>query len=277
MDISQVKTIIANLQSLSHAEYFKVLAQIKEFLVGAQKQLSDDDIENLSRSNIDDTQDIAQGERKRTAKDWIKDNLLGRTVKTIDGKVVHFNSKDTVGHIAYNVKRSDILVKCLPYIPQVFAKGEFMGRELSDHDRADKSIIAFHPYRKWIELKNGYKVFAEVQACERKNESDLFYAGYNLKALKKVASPSHFDSVVDNTKWLSLGYMATYENNNLQFDKIQDDIAINNDLPLLILVIKDETGKVIFDLENSIDELDEGWELKTTQSTIFNRTNIKPT
>ncbi len=116
-----------------------------------------------------------------------------------------------------------------------------MGRELSDHDRADKSIIAFHPYRKWIELKNGYKVFAEVQACERENESDLFYAGYNLKALKKVASPSRFDSVADNTKWLSLGFMATYENSNPQFDKAQDDVTTNNELPLLLLIIKDET------------------------------------
>ena len=116
-----------------------------------------------------------------------------------------------------------------------------MGRELSDHDRADKSIIAFHPYRKWIELKNGYKVFAEVQACERENESDLFYAGYNLKALKKVASPSRFDSVADNTKWLSLGFMATYENSNPQFDKAQDNVTTNNELPLLLLIIKDET------------------------------------
>ena len=116
-----------------------------------------------------------------------------------------------------------------------------MGRELSDHDRADKSIIAFHPYRKWIELKNGYKVFAEVQACERENESDLFYAEYNLKALKKVASPSRFDSVADNTKWLSLGFMATYENSNPQFDKAQDDVTTNNELPLLLLIIKDET------------------------------------
>jgi hypothetical protein len=126
-------------------------------------------------------------------------------------------------------------------IPKIFAKGEFMGRELSDHDRADKSIIAFHPYRKWIELKNGYKVFAEVQACERENESDLFYAGYNLKALKKVASPSRFDSVADNTKWLSLGFMATYENSNPQFDKAQDNVTTNNELPLLLLIIKDET------------------------------------
>ncbi|WP_147285183.1 hypothetical protein [Moraxella atlantae] len=253
--------------------------ELQRLLLAQQTDvLTDDDIEQLSKIDIDDTQDMGQGARKRTAKDWIRDNLLGKTVKTIDGKVVHFNSKDTIGHITYNVKRNDILVKCLPYIPQIFAKGEFMGRELSDHDRADKSIIAFHPYRKWVELKNGYKVFAEVQACERENESDLFYAGYNLKALKKVASPSHFDSVMDNTKWLSLGFMATFNGNNSpQFDKLQDDITTNDVLPLLILMVKDEAGKVVYDLEKGIDDLAEGWELQATQTPIFNRQGVKPT
>ena len=106
----------------------------------------------------------------------------------------------------------------------------------------------------------------------------MFYAGYNLKALKKVASPSHFDSVMDNTKWLSLGFMATFNGNNSpQFDKLQDDITTNDVLPLLILMVKDEAGKVVFDLEKGIDDLAEGWELQATQNPIFNRQGVKPT
>lgn len=285
-----IQDILAKLPTLNNREYFLALDELQRLLLAQQTDvLTDDDIEQLSKIDIDDTQDMGQGARKRTAKDWLKDHLLGKTVRTIDGKIVHFNSEDTVGHISFNVRRNATLVQCMPFIPQVFAKGEFVGREHSEHTRADDSIIAFHLYQKWIKLKNGYQVYAQVQACERKNQQGLFYAGYNLKALDKkrtifdnmvlgVATPSHQNGNSDSTTLANAQATTTLgKKSTTQFDKLQDDITTNDVLPLLILMVKDEAGKVVYDLEKGIDDLAEGWELQATQTPIFNRQGVKPT
>ncbi len=223
-----------------------------------QSALNDDDIERLSQIDIDVQDDSTKGERKRTAREWIRGNLLGKTVRTVDGKIVHFNSNDTIDHISYNAmsSRNSIVTMCIPFVPVIFAKGEFVGRELPNHSRVDKSIKAFHLYRKWIKLKNGYQVNAEVQACERDGEKALFYAGYNLKALdkKKVVFDSlpyqglhPADNVKNDTAPQNVDkHKTTFDYDNLMLDKMQDDIATNT-MPLRILQVLDENGNDITD------------------------------
>lgn len=223
-----------------------------------QPALNDDDIERLSQIDIDVQDDSTKGERKRTAREWIRGNLLGKTVRTVDGKIVHFNSNDTIDHISYNAmsSRNSIVTMCIPFVPVIFAKGEFVGRELPNHSRVDKSIKAFHLYRKWIKLKNGYQVNAEVQACERDGEKALFYAGYNLKALdkKKVVFDSlpyqglhPADNVKNDTAPQNVDkHKTTFDYDNLMLDKMQDDIATNT-MPLRILQVLDENGNDITD------------------------------
>ena len=152
----------------------------------------------------------------------------------------------------------------------------------------DSSIIAFHLYQKWIKLKNGYQVYAQVQACERKNQQGLFYAGYNLKALDKkrtifdnmvlgVATPSHQNGNSDSTTLANAQATTTLgKKSTTQFDKLQDDTS-NHVLPLLILMIKDEMGRVVFDLENGIDEIDDRLAFQAIQSPVFVREGLKPT
>lgn len=286
MDISQAKALIASLPTLSHVEYFKAMASLKEFMAGVAKSknsllpnfdfgeyvkqvnapttLSDDDIVKLSQFDIDVAEDSSKGERKKTAKEWIRANLLGKTVKTVDGKVVHFNSEDTLDHVSFNAMRSrnGFIAKCVPFIPQIFAKGEYMGLgdldDLHQARRKDQSIQNFHLYQKWVKVSLGqkkYDVLAQTQACERFNErkNELFFAGYNLKVLEKKKV---FDSLLETGLHHADQTTKTLNNNMPQFDKMQDDVTTNNELPLLVLIVKDEAGKVIFDLENGIDELE---------------------
>ena len=213
---------------------------------GKDWELSDEAIDALSQQTIDLTDATSKSERKKVAKKWMQDNLLGKSVKTSDGKVVVFNSKDTVDHVAFNVmrSRSHFVAMSIPFIPQVFAKGEFVGRKQPDHDRKDESIQAFHLYRKWCKLKNGYEVFVEVQACERQGKKELFYVGYNLKTLDKIkaASPPQNQTMLDDL--LETGSITAFDNDNLQFDRMQE---LEGFAPLRILAIKDENGELLTD------------------------------
>ncbi|MDO4440579.1 MAG: hypothetical protein Q4B81_00165 [Moraxella sp.] len=233
--------------------------------------LSDDDIERLSQIKIDVQDDSSKGERKRTAKEWMKENLLGKSVRTVDNKLVYFNSNDTINHISFNAMRSrnSLIALCIPFIPVIFAKGEFVGREVSDHGRTDESIKAFHLYQKWVELKNGYKVNAEVQACERQDEKELFYAGYNLKVLGKKKA---FDGLLETGLHHADQTIKAFVNSNTVFDKVQV-FTDNQTLPLRILQVLNEHGVDI------TDELldDDGWDgndKTLSNNQPFDRTQI---
>lgn len=258
----------SNLKGLALIKCLRRMIELRQMLsMGVVKSevvkptLDADDIERLSQIPIDDTKDMGQGGRKGVAKKWLQDNLVGKTVRTVDGKIVHFNSADTVNHIPYNVRRNAITVMCVPHIPMIFAKGEFVGRETPNHGRVDETIQAFHLYRKWVELKNGYKVYAEVQACERENKADLFYAGYNLKTLEKKKAVfdglpyhelHHADTVLSNTILLSKETNNPSKTAYAMYDKaiideMQVDIDVEQTLPLRILQVLDKHGVDITD------------------------------
>lgn len=244
----------AETNTIAKLKLAKKVQDLRKKLGLVNNTLSDDEIERLSQMPIDDTHDMGQGQRKGVAKKWIRDNLLGKTVRTVDGKIVHFNSADTVDHISFNVRRNSILAMTIPFIPVIFAKGEFAGREISEPEhqaqRIDQSIKAFHLYQKWVELKNGYKVHAQVQACERENEKELFYAGYNLKALdkKRAVSPSHHNDNSVSTKTTNARTTTAHTMyDKAIIDEMQVDIDVEQILPLRILQVLDENGNDVTD------------------------------
>ena len=152
-------------------------------------ELDDDKIEALSKQLLD-TSDMKQSERKKAVKNWLAENLQHKAIKAVDGKKIQFDSKISVDHLAFNSRRNVSKAMLVPFIAEVFAKGEYIGRETPNHDRKNKNIIGFHVYRKWVELPNQYKVHLEVHAAELDN--GIFeYVGYNHKKIdSKKATPS---------------------------------------------------------------------------------------
>lgn len=242
----------AETNTIAKLKLAKKVQDLRKQLGLVNNTLSDDEIERLSQMPIDVQDDSTKGERKRTAKEWIRDNLLGKTVRTVDGKIVHFNSEDTIGHISFNAMRSrnSFIAMCIPFIPTIFAKGNYNGLgdkdELHQAQRKDQSITNFHLYSKWIELKNGYKVNAEVQACERENsKKELFYAGYNLKVLERKKAV--FDSLLET----GFHHADQAKTAHTMYDRaIIDEMQV---IPLRILQVLDENGNDITD-ENPVFE-----------------------
>lgn len=163
-------------------------------------ELSGSEIAGLAKVPPAVTPDMGQGARKKAVAKWIATHLQGKSVRSSDGKLIQFNREDSVEHLAFNARRQNLIAQCIPYIADVFSHGEAIGRSEPNHDRKDKSIIAFHVYRKQIELANGYKVHLEVHAAERQ-EGVFEFAAYNIKK----ASPQTKDSTANDARTMGFG------------------------------------------------------------------------
>lgn len=163
-------------------------------------ELSGSEIAGLAKVPPAVTPDMGQGARKKAVAKWIATHLQGKLVRSSDGKLIQFNREDSVEHLAFNARRQNLIAQCIPYIADVFSHGEAIGRSEPNHDRKDKSIIAFHVYRKQIELANGYKVHLEVHAAERQ-EGVFEFAAYNIKK----ASPQTKDSTANDARTMGFG------------------------------------------------------------------------
>ena len=108
-----------------------------------------------------------RGDLRRAAKQWLSENLQGKTVPTSDGKKVTFNRNDSTDHLSFNASRSKLHAQAVTFVADVFQTGRFIGREELAHERKD-NFVAFHKYQKQVEI-DGYRVLLEAAAGELPN------------------------------------------------------------------------------------------------------------
>ena len=74
-----------------------------------------------------------RGDLRRAAKQWLSENLQGKTVPTSDGKKVTFNRNDSTDHLSFNASRSKLHAQAVTFVADVFQTGRFIGREELAH------------------------------------------------------------------------------------------------------------------------------------------------
>lgn len=188
---------------------------------------------------------------------WLKDNLQGKTITTVDGKQVSFNRKYSIDHLSHDSRRSILASKAIGHIADVFAKGEFMGREALNKARKDK-FVAFHTYEKQVDI-DGKKVLLQAKAGEKADGTlqtlDTLIA-YHQK-VKAMMDSMELDGA-DNKKGHFLlciksmdlkGELALDENHSTMLDGLQDEFEAT----LTILQILDEYGQDITKMDEPQD------------------------
>ena len=68
-----------------------------------------------------------RGDLRRAAKQWLSENLQGKTVPTSDGKKVTFNRNDSTDHLSFNASRSKLHAQAVTFVADVFQTGRFIG------------------------------------------------------------------------------------------------------------------------------------------------------
>ncbi len=204
-------------------------------------ELSADEVETLAKMPIAIEKDMPVGARKKAIVHFLQQHLQGRSVRSSDGKAIQFNANDSVAHLSFNGRRNHLLAQIVPHIADVFATGEFIGRQEPNHERKDKSIVAFHIYRKWIELQAGYLAYVEVHAAERET-GNFEYAAY---AHKKIDSKSekgsqnlHADDAANSIRKLEFGSTAFMTNPTPAADSAQEEYEL-----FRIMKITDQNGR----------------------------------
>ena len=91
-------------------------------------ELSASEVADLAKTPIGVTADMGQGARQRTVKNWLRENLLGKAVKSSDGKLIQFNRNDSADHIAHDSRRNHLRALAVPHIADVFQNGEAKGK-----------------------------------------------------------------------------------------------------------------------------------------------------
>ena len=193
--------------------------------------------------------------------------MLGKAVKSSDGKLIQFNRNDSADHIAHDSRRNHLRALAVPHIADVFQNGEAKGKSDPNHEHKDESIVAFHAYQKWVNLGRNYKVLLEAQAVERSD--GLFeFAAYTHKVLeKKSGSTSYTDDSQKTIRVLE----RLPDGNNLTpaADSAQEEYEL-----LRILRIVDAQGQDVTDSYNEKSPAAQ-WVDSTVQADGFDPTSIR--
>lgn len=169
---------------------------------------------------------------------WLKANVQKKTLTTVDGKKVTFNREQSVDHLTFNSRRSELAAKSIPFVVSVFTKGEFKGVFPLTHERKKDTFFQFHVYQKWVEI-GGYRLLLETHAGEREDNSLEVMGslvGYNQKIIEKQQGSSLLgssDAIQDSA---DAGRYASLENNTTL---ILDNVQENEDNLITILEITD--------------------------------------
>ena len=143
-----------------------------------------------------------RGDLRRAAKQWLSENLQGKTVPTSDGKKVTFNRNDSTDHLSFNASRSKLHAQAVTFVADVFQTGRFIGREELAHERKD-NFVAFHKYQKQVEI-DGYRVLLEAAAGELPNGEleavdEMIAYNQRLAGKEKVGNaPASIETAKDN-------------------------------------------------------------------------------
>lgn len=183
-----------------------------------------------------------RGDLRRAAKQWLSENLQGKTVPTSDGKKVTFNRNDSTDHLSFNASRSKLHAQAVTFVADVFQTGRFIGREELAHERKD-NFVAFHKYQKQVEI-DGYRVLLEAAAGELPNGEleavdEMIAYNQRLAGKEKVGNaPASIETAKDNGQ--AAGFVP-YANNHTPF--AEDGQAHETVGYIRIMKITDQNGR----------------------------------
>ena len=158
-----------------------------------------------------------RGDLRRAAKQWLSENLQGKTVPTSDGKKVTFNRNDSTDHLSFNASRSKLHAQAVTFVADVFQTGRFIGREELAHERKD-NFVAFHKYQKQVEI-DGYRVLLEAAAGELPNGEleavdEMIAYNQRLAGKEKVGNaPASIETTKDSGQ--AAGFVSYVDNHTL--------------------------------------------------------------
>lgn len=183
-----------------------------------------------------------RGDLRRAAKQWLSENLQGKTVPTSDGKKVTFNRNDSTDHLSFNASRSKLHAQAVTFVADVFQTGRFIGREELAHERKD-NFVAFHKYQKQVEI-DGYRVLLEAAAGELPNgeleaADEMIAYNQRLAGKEKVGNaPASIETAKDNGQ--AAGFVS-YADNHTHF--AEDGQAHETVGYIRIMKITDQNGR----------------------------------
>jgi hypothetical protein len=182
-----------------------------------------------------------RGDLRRAAKQWLSENLQGKTVPTSDGKKVTFNRNDSTDHLSFNASRSKLHAQAVTFVADVFQTGRFIGREELAHERKD-NFVAFHKYQKQVEI-DGYRVLLEAAAGELPNGEleavdEMIAYNQRLAGKEKVGNaPASIETAKDSGQ--AAGFVS-YADNHTPF--AEDGQAHETVGYIRIMKITDQNG-----------------------------------
>lgn len=191
-----------------------------------------------------------RGDLRRAAKQWLSENLQGKTVPTSDGKKVTFNRNDSTDHLSFNASRSKLHAQAVTFVADVFQTGRFIGREELAHERKD-NFVAFHKYQKQVEI-DGYRVLLEAAAGELPNgeleaADEMIAYNQRLAGKEKVGNaPASIETAKDSGQ--AAGFVS-YADNHTHF--AEDGQAHETVGYIRIMKITDQNGR---DVTKTYDE-----------------------
>ena len=235
-DPKEIIAAIRKLMTNNTPENARTLAEAAGLSIEKPRPLlSSEDINGLNKTLVL-PENATKGDRKRAVAAWLKENLLGKQIKTSDDKVVRFNSDQSVKHLKYNGERNNLKAKVIPYIAEVFAFGEFVGRFPNDDHSNSNVFLAFHYYRKWCKVDDR-ELYLEAHAGEYENGS-LELVAYNQKDITKLLGSD--PSALNISKDTQAEGLPNKENNKPVFDDVQvsDDLTVEDGDLVRILEVK---------------------------------------
>jgi len=191
-----------------------------------------------------------RGDLRRAAKQWLSENLQGKTIPTSDGKKVTFNRNDSTDHLSFNASRSKLHAQAVTFVADVFQTGKFIGREELAHERKD-NFVAFHKYQKQVEI-DSYRVLLEAAAGELPNGEleavdEMIAYNQRLAGKEKVGNaPASIETAKDSDQ--AAGFVS-YADNHTPF--AEDGQAPETVGYIRIMKITDQNGR---DVTGTYDE-----------------------
>lgn len=191
-----------------------------------------------------------RGDLRRAAKQWLSENLQGKTIPTSDGKKVTFNRNDSTDHLSFNASRSKLHAQAVTFVADVFQTGKFIGREELAHERKD-NFVAFHKYQKQVEI-DSYRVLLEAAAGELPNGEleavdEMIAYNQRLAGKEKVGNaPASIETAKDSDQ--AAGFVS-YADNHTPF--AEDGQAPKTVGYIRIMKITDQNGR---DVTGTYDE-----------------------
>lgn len=257
-----------SLKPIPKIKAVKRLRELRSLLgASASNELDESSLKPLALPD-----DAKRGDLRRAAKQWLSENVQGKTITTSDGKKVSFNRNESTDHLSFNASRSKLHAKAVTFVIDVFKTGNFVGKEALSHHRKD-NFVAFHKYQKWVEI-DGYRVLLETAAGELPNGEleaveELIAYNQRLASKQKVENaPASIETAMDSSQ--AAGSVFHVDNHTAVFDKAQ--IYISDLIGYVcILQILDPQGN---DVTNTYQETNTQPE-KTSALYTFDDTQTK--